>query len=207
MFKQKEEVVIVAVLAIIVSALLSGYGVYYFLRLRPSKAIEPQLLQNSPRLEDQADLSKNLEMTNTDGESDSQKAAQSVGDFYNYLESGDYDLAVPLFNWQYRGIEDEIKEITGPDFDFGNKAEILQKICSQENVMIRINILRVKATPNGRNYDVIINYLEEDDQIYVSSSRVAGQFINETDFVVPVEKINDTFLINSLPGVFVVTGE
>jgi len=49
--------------------------------------------------------------------------------------------------------------------------------------------------------------LEKGDQIYVSSSRVAGQFINETDFVVPVEKINDTFLINSLPGTFMVTGE
>ena len=47
MFKEKEEIIVVAVLAIIISALLAGYGVYYIFGKQLTEAIEPQPSQTS----------------------------------------------------------------------------------------------------------------------------------------------------------------
>ncbi len=51
MFKKREEVVVVAILAIITSALLSGYGVYYLLNLRPAKVVDEENTPSSNELQ------------------------------------------------------------------------------------------------------------------------------------------------------------
>ena len=215
MFKQKEEIIVIAVLAIITSAILSSYGVYYFLNLRSSKVVKPtpqvtppqvtppqvtptsnQAISPEATITPEISPKKHLETTNYNGESENQKIAKLVGDFYNHLESGNYNLAVPLLNWQHQGLEEGI-----------NKTEILQKICSQENVKIKIRILTIQKMSNGQDYNVVVNYLDKNNQVYVNSVRVAGQFINETDFVIGVIKIDNNFLVNTLPGMLITTAE
>jgi len=83
-FKKKEEVAVVAVLAIITSALLSGYGVYYFFNLRLAKVAESQLLSKPQTVS---------------GNSELQSAQVVLENFFNYLASKKYEEAVTLYGW------------------------------------------------------------------------------------------------------------
>jgi len=214
MFKGKEEVVILAVLVIVISATLSGFGVYFFLNQRAAKNVAEEIILNKDGLDqdslvstgspsDLDNIPENEIVEEASLGGDTQKAAQTLGDFYTYLESGEYDRAAALVDWQYVN-EDLLSDIYGIGLGVEDRAGILAEICSREEAKTKIRILSAREPVSGENsFSFRVNYLEEDGQVYVNSSHVAGQFINETEFVIEVVKKGEGFLVRTLPGMFV----
>jgi hypothetical protein len=220
MFKGKGEIIFLAILVIIISAVLSGFGSYFFLSQKLLKSPAQEVLLDrdgddvsKPAIVDvvtEADSS--LEQEGSSGNqikiedmgADTQEAAKNLGKFYFYLESGEYDQAAELVDWQYADKE-LLESLYGITSGLDDRAAILEEICSQEEVKTKIRILSVKEPTAAENvFFFRVNYLEEDGQVYVSSSHVAGQFINETEFIIEVAKKGDKFLVRTLPGMFII---
>jgi hypothetical protein len=219
MFKEKGEVIFLAVLVIVISAALSGFGTYFLFGQKPTKdsgqenqeilldensnqpapAVEENKTSPSPESEEVGDVKVQTENMGVD----TQKAAKALGEFYFFLESGEYDKAAKLVDWQYVD-NDLLENAFGITSGLADRAGVLEEICSQGEVKTKIRILSAKEPVSGEDiFFFRVNYLEENDQVYVSSSHVAGQFINETEFIIEVIKRGADFLVRTLPGAFV----
>jgi len=217
MFKEKGEIIFLAVLVIVISAALSGFGTYFFLSKRQAKNfVKESLLEeiaSSPaptarvtRADSSSEAKEEsetqiLEIENMSA--DTQGAAKALGDFYFHLGSKDYEEAVKLVDWQYAN-SDLLESAFGITSGASDRVAILEEVCSRDGAKTKIRILSVREPVAGEDlFFFRVNYLEEDGQVYVSSSHVAGQFINETEFVIEVAKQGEKFLVRTLPGMFI----
>ncbi len=221
MFKEKGEIIFLAILVIVISAIFSGFGTYFLLgkkqakgsvketflkeiTLSPVPATEVVKDSSSSEVEVEEESEPETKILETENMSaDTQRAAKALGDFYFHLGSRDHEEAVKLVDWQYVN-EDLLESAFGITSGLNDRAAILEEICSQEGAKTKIRILSVKEPVSGEDVFLFrVNYLEEDGQVYVNSSHVGGQFINETEFVIEVVKKGEEFLVRTLPGMFV----
>jgi len=195
-FKKKEEVVVVAVLTIITSALLSGYGVYYFLSLRPAKVVKSQSLQKPSTVKNNSlttatQLPKTNE-ENTLSSNELQTAQTVLENFFTYLANKQYEEAAALYGW-------------GHDDDPGNNlqawpgvnnAEALKNYCQSVGTCFKIKILTGAKTNDGE-YTFMVQFLTDDGKIYEYSPVVDVEAT--TDFNFKVKKINNQFKVINPP--------
>ena len=182
MFKKKEEVVVVAILTIITSALLSGYGIYHFLNLRPAKVIKTQ----SPKTNEENTLSSN----------ELQTAQTVLENFFTYLANKQYEEAAALYGW-------------GHDDDPGNNlqawpgvnnAEALKNYCQSVGTCFKIKVLTGAKTNDGE-YTFMVQFLTDDGKIFEHPPYPGAETI-ATDFDFSVKKINSQFKVINPPLFF-----
>jgi len=176
-FKKKEEVAVVAVLAIITSALLSGYGVYYFFNLRLAKVAESQLLSKPQTVS---------------GNSELQSAQVVLENFFNYLASKKYEEAVTLYGW---GHDDDpgnnLQAWAG-----NNNAETFKNYCQMVGTCLKVKVLTGAKVGDGE-YTFIVQFLTDEGKIYEHPSVV--DFEPTTDFNFKVKRINSQFKVINPP--------
>ena len=197
MFKKKEEVVVVAVLTIITSALLSGYGVYYFLNLRTAKVKHKETASTA-----QITVSPNShKLTTPTGtktgsqnstESELQTAQTVLENFFTYLANKQYEKAAALYGW-------------GHDDDPGNNlqtwprvnnAETFKNYCQSVGTCFKTKIL-TGAEIGGDEYKFIVQFLTDEGEIYEHPSVL--DFETSTDFDFKVKKIDGQFKVINPP--------
>jgi len=194
-FKKKEEVVVVAVLTIITSALLSGYGVYYFLNLRPAKVVKSQSLPKLPATQSNSPTAAQLPKA---GKEDSpvsrelQTAQTVLENFFTYLANKQYEKAAALYGW-------------GHDDDPGNNlqawpgvnnAETFKNYCQSVGTCFKTKIL-TGAEIGGDEYKFIVQFLTDEGEIYEHPSVL--DFETSTDFDFKVKKIDGQFKVINPP--------
>ena len=196
MFKGKEEVVVVAVLAIITSALLSGYGVYYFLSFRIAKNLKsqsfskPSTAQNNPPTAavqlpkaGKEDSPANPEL----------QAAQTVlENFFTYLNNKQYGEAANLYGWGH----DDDPGNNLQTWAGANNTETLKNYCQSVGTCLKIKVLTGTKTSENE-YKFIVQFLTDDGKIYEYSPVVGVEAT--TDFNFKVKKINNQFKVINPP--------
>jgi len=170
-FKKREEVVVVAILAIITSALLSGYGVYYLLNLRPAKVVDEENAPSSNEL---------------------QTAQTTLVNFFSYLNSEQYKEAANLYGW---GHDDDpghnLQAWAG-----ANNIETLKNYCEAVGTCFKVKVLTGTKTSDGE-YTFMVQFLTGEGKVYEYSPVVGVEAT--TDFNFKVKKINNQFRVINPP--------
>jgi len=197
-FKKKEEVVVVAVLAIIAAALLSGYGVYYFFRLRPVKIAKSQLFQKSPVSENNSIITAipspeaNEKTASSDRDSELQSAQIALENFFNYLANEQYEEAVVLYGWGH----DDDPGNNLQTWNGNNDAETFKNYCESVGTCLKIKVL-TGAEIGSDEYKFIVQFLTDEGEIYEHPSVL--DFETSTDFNFKVKKIDGQFKVINPP--------
>ena len=202
MFKQKEEVIVIAILTIITSALLSAYGVYYFLSQRPAKIDRPQnppklsaVKSNTPKTTNQSPTPKIIE-ENTPDNSELRIAQETLENFFSYLSNKHYQKAADLYGW-------------GHDNDPGNNlqtwpgtnnAETLKNYCQKTGTCLKIKVL-TGAKTNSDTYKFLVQFIKNNGEIF-KHVPYPGAETMESDFNFTLRKIDNQFKVVSPPLYF-----
>ena len=199
MFKKKEEVVVVAVLTIITSALLSGYGVYYFLSLRPAKVVKSRPLPKLPATQSNSPTAVQLP---EEGKEDSpvsrelQTAQTVLENFFSYLNNKQYEKAAALYGW---GHDDDpgnnLQAWAG-----ANNAETLKNYCEAVDTCLKIKVL-TGAKTNNDTYKFLVQFIKNDGTIF-EHPPYPGAETMAADFDFSVKKINSQFKVINPPLFF-----
>lgn len=201
------KVIIIAIVCITGSALISGTIVYSRFHIDSPSSLTKTQISPIPKDPIIASPTKSLSVapsrlspTSTSPETgDLEEAMKALTDFNEYLSNGQYDKAAELFKWD--NIEDP-ETFFGSGYVAGNNIQTLTNICKNPVYCLKFyKILKTKKTADG-NYFFTIQYKTKDGQIFVNSAQVAGSFINNSDFLYTVSKINGKFKVTSPPNWF-----
>ena len=200
MFKEKEEIIVVAVLAIIISALLAGYGVYYVFGKQPSEAIEPQLSQTSSGAESDLLLTitpvLKIKEEKTAGNNELQDSQEVLENFFSYLANGQYEEASALYSWEKnRDLGNNLQTWPG-----ATNAETLKNYCEALGTCLEVKVLTGVKTENN-TYRFIVQFIEDNGEIF-RHPFYPGAAEMTADFSFGVEKINGQFKVVDPPLYF-----
>jgi len=200
MFKEKEEIIVVAVLAIIISALLAGYGVYYVFGKQPSEAIEPQLSQTSSGAESDLLLTitpvLKIKEEKTAGNNELQDSQEVLENFFSYLANGQYEEASALYSWEKNSdLGNNLQTWPG-----ATNAETLKNYCEALGTCLEVKVLTGVKTENN-TYRFIVQFIEDNGEIF-RHPFYPGAAEMTADFSFGVEKINGQFKVVDPPLYF-----
>ena len=200
-FKKKEEVVVVAVLTIITSALLSGYGVYYFLNLRTAKVKQKETASTakttiSPNSHKSATPTGTKTGNQNSTESELQTAQTVLENFFTYLANKQYEEAAALYGW---GHDDDpgnnLQAWVG-----ANNAETLKNYCEAVDTCLKAKVL-TGAKTNNDICKFLVQFIKNDGKIFEHPPYPGAETI-ATDFDFSVKKINGQFKVINPPLFF-----
>ena len=200
MFKEKEEIIVVAVLAIIISALLAGYGVYYVFGKQPTEAIEPQLSQTSSGVERDLLLTitpvLKIKEEKTAGNNELQDSQEVLENFFSYLANGQYEEASALYSWEKNSdLGNNLQTWPG-----ATNAETLKNYCEALGTCLEVKVLTGVKTENN-TYRFIVQFIEDNGEIF-RRPFYPGAAEMTADFSFGVEKINGQFKVVDPPLYF-----
>jgi len=200
MFKEKEEIIVVAVLAIIISALLAGYGVYYVFGKQPTEAIEPQLSQTSSGAESDLLLTitpvPKIKEEKTAGNNELQDSQEVLENFFSYLANGQYEEASALYSWEKNSdLGNNLQTWPG-----ATNAETLKNYCEALGTCLEVKVLTGVKTENN-TYRFIVQFIEDNGEIF-RHPFYPGAAEMTADFSFGVEKINGQFKVVDPPLYF-----
>lgn len=200
MFKEKEEIIVVAVLAIIISALLAGYGVYYVFGKQPTEAIEPQLSQTSSGAESDLLLTitpvSKIKEEKTAGNNELQDSQEVLENFFSYLADGQYEEASALYSWEKNSdLGNNLQTWSG-----ATNAETLKNYCEALGTCLEVKVLTGVKTENN-TYRFIVQFIENNGKIF-RHPFYPGAAEMTADFSFGVEKINGQFKVVDPPLYF-----
>ena len=200
MFKEKEEIIVVAVLAIIISALLAGYGVYYVFGKQPTEAIEPQLSQTSSGAESDLLLTitpvLKIKEEKTAGNNELQDSQEVLENFFSYLANGQYEEASALYSWEKnRDLGNNLQTWPG-----ATNAETLKNYCEALGTCLEVKVLTGVKTENN-TYRFIVQFIKDNGEIF-RHPFYPGAAEMTADFSFGVEKINGQFKVVDPPLYF-----
>ncbi len=200
MFKEKEEIIVVAVLAIIISALLAGYGVYYVFGKQPTEAIEPQLSQTSSGVERDLLLTitpvLKIKEEKTAGNNELQDSQEVLENFFSYLANGQYEEASVLYSWEKNSdLGNNLQAWPG-----ATNAETLKNYCEELGTCLEVKVLTGVKTENN-TYRFIVQFIEDNGEIF-RRPFYPGAAEMTADFSFGVEKINGQFKVVDPPLYF-----
>jgi len=200
MFKEKEEIIVVAVLAIIISALLAGYGVYYVFGKQPTEAIEPQLSQTSSGAESDLLLTitpvLKIKEEKTADNNELQDSQEVLENFFSYLANGQYEEASALYSWEKNSdLGNNLQTWPG-----ATNAETLKNYCEALGTCLEVKVLTGVKTENN-TYRFIVQFIEDNGEIF-RHPFYPGAAEMTADFSFGVEKINGQFKVVDPPLYF-----
>ncbi len=200
MFKEKEEIIVVAVLAIIISALLAGYGVYYVFGKQPTEAIEPQLSQTSSGAESDLLLTitpvLKIKEEKTADNNELQDSQEVLENFFSYLANGQYEEASALYSWEKNSdLGNNLQTWPG-----ATNAETLKNYCEALGTCLEVKVLTGVKTENN-TYRFIVQFIEDNGEIF-RHPFYPGAAKMTADFSFGVEKINGQFKVVDPPLYF-----
>ena len=200
MFKEKEEIIVVAVLAIIISALLAGYGVYYIFGKQLTEAIEPQPSQTSSGAESNLLLTitpvPKTKEEKTAGNNELQDAQEVLENFFSYLANGQYEEASALYSWEKNSdLGNNLRTWPG-----ATNAETLKNYCEALGTCLEVKVLTGVKTENN-TYRFIVQFIEDNGEIF-RHPFYPGAAEMTADFSFGVEKINGQFKVVDPPLYF-----
>jgi len=200
MFKEKEEIIVVAVLAIIISALLAGYGVYYVFGKQPTEAIEPQLSQTSSGAESDLLLTitpvLKIKEEKTADNNELQDSQEVLENFFSYLANGQYEEASALYSWEKNSdLGNNLRTWPG-----ATNAETLKNYCEALGTCLEVKVLTGVKTENN-TYRFIVQFIEDNGEIF-RRPFYPGAAEMTADFSFGVEKINGQFKVVDPPLYF-----
>lgn len=200
MFKEKEEIIVVAVLAIIISALLAGYGVYYVFGKQPTEAIEPQLSQTSSGAERDLLLIitpvPKIKEEKTAGNNELQDSQEVLENFFSYLANGQYEEASALYSWEKNSdLGNNLQTWPG-----ATNAETLKNYCEALGTCLEVKVLTGVKTENN-TYRFIVQFIKDNGEIF-RHPFYPGAAEMTADFSFGVEKINGQFKVVDPPLYF-----
>jgi len=200
MFKEKEEIIVVAVLAIIISALLAGYGVYYIFGKQLTEAIEPQPSQTSSGAESNLLLTitpvPKTKEEKTAGNNELQDAQEVLENFFSYLANGQYEEASALYSWEKNSdLGNNLRTWPG-----ATNAETLKNYCEALGTCLEVKVLTGVKTENN-TYRFIVQFIEDNGEIF-RRPFYPGAAEMTADFSFGVEKINGQFKVVNPPLYF-----
>jgi len=200
MFKEKEEIIVVAVLAIIISALLAGYGVYYVFGKQPTEAIEPQLSQTSSGAESDLLLTitpvLKIKEEKTAGNNELQDSQEVLENFFSYLANGQYEEASALYSWEKNSdLGNNLQTWPG-----ATNAETLKNYCEALGTCLEVKVLTGVKTENNI-YRFIVQFIKDNGEIF-RHPFYPGAAEMTADFSFGVEKINGQFKVVDPPLYF-----
>lgn len=206
--------IIIAIFCIVVSALISGIFVYSrfhqttapllttntvntinTITPNPTTSLSSIIVSTSP--------AKNISPVTVDS-ADIEKAMDTLDNFNKYLNDGEYDKAVELFDWD--SFPDLASAFTGY-YVPGNKAKTFENICKNPDYCLRFHKILKTRKVSDTDYWFTIQYQTKDGQIFVNSTHVSGTFVKNTDFLYQVKKRNGVFKVAELPNGFNVEAE
>jgi len=200
MFKGKEEVIVIAVLAIIATALLSGYGVYYFLSLRPVKITKSQPLQKSSTLKNSSPTTitqpPKTNEENTPANNKLQSAQTVLENFFSYLANKQYKEAATLYGWGH----DDDPGNSLQTWAGANNTETLKNYCENLSTCLKIKVL-TGAKTNDDTYKFLVQFIENNGETFKHSSYPGAETMI-ADFNFSVKKIDNQFKVINPPLFF-----
>jgi len=200
MFKRKEEVAVIAILTIITSALLSAYGVYYFLSQRPAKV---GLLQDSPKpsaVKSSTPKATNqppkIIKENTPDNSELRVAQDTLENFFSYLNGKHYQKAANLYGWGH----DDDPGNNLQTWPGTNNTETLKNYCQKTGTCLKIKIL-TGAKTNNDTYKFLVQFIKSNGEIFKHVPYPEAETM-ESDFNFSLRKIDNQFKVVSPPLYF-----
>lgn len=203
--------IIIAVICIVASALISGIVVYNRFHSTQPKTVD---IAKIPPTTTSISPSKGISIvpshylispTSLPGTTDDvNEAMKTLDNFNKYLNEGEYDKAVELFDWE---------SFPNPEIVFsgyyvpGNKAKTLANICKDPNFCLRFHKILKTRKASETEYWFTIQYQTKDYQLFVNSAHVSGTFVKNTDFLYRVKKRNGIFKVAEAPNFFNVEAE
>jgi|GEM_PF-3118462 len=207
--------IIIAIVCIVTSVLVSGFFVYRRFHLtRPNSigAISTAAVTTTPKAV--TSIPTSIQSTSPTpsiqptiiitSDTNLKEAMQALDNFNLYLFGKEYEKASALFDWNGFG---DPQVVFGSDYVAGDHAKTLTNVCQHPNFCLRFyKILKTRKISDGE-YQFTIQYQTKDNQIFVESVHVSGSFVNNTDFLYNVKKINGQFKVVSPPNNFITEAE